>query len=295
MIRPSTEELWEDLHIKQGKSSEASQKAHEVLQEIDTQDFSDFSQAKDHGEYARISEVTGLAAAKKSKDWSEAREHLLRSLEVTLNNYPLAETEDLAKRKGNYWEKVFGEQSAQLICLRDVLHLSQVLAQIMSTEELEKFTAGLNELLIKLSDEMKGERFGLIFLAEEGEYSKAQVAYQRFVSEFGSQSESYDADQLITTASRFLGRAVEEKDFSQVGDCLNTLLLSLRREPRLRIFLIKELSKNLAKLYKDKFLSNRYESWSPEAKKDEELNQKINNLLRSTLVGLGEEKVEKIL
>ncbi len=293
MSTSSVAEIWK-LHVEQGESAEAARMANGVLSEIETDAFSNYAEASRHGEYARLTEVTSLAAAKKSRSWVEAREHLMRSVETVLNNYPLANNELEAKKRGNYWEAVYGDESAQLICLRDVLHLMQVLAKVLAYDELGKFVVGLANLLTKLSDEKNGERFGLIFLTEEAAYKEAQAAYKRFITDFGLESKSYSPDQLVTVTSRFLGRAVETKDFIQVGECLNVLLFSLRSEPKLRQFIIKELAKNLALVYRNKFLDDKYQAWSAEAAKDDQIKEKINQLLKNTLLGLGQDKLGTI-
>ena len=151
MSQLSPSEIWNEFHIKQNRSGEASKLALKELELIDIKQFTDESQADSHGEYARIAEVTGVSAAKKSAEWLEAREHVLRSLQVVLENYPLADTADEATLRGNYWEKVYGDESAQLICLRDIFHLVSMLSEVFSIADLSDFVAGIKELLKNLN------------------------------------------------------------------------------------------------------------------------------------------------
>lgn len=295
MSYPSIGELWNNLHIKQGKSGEASEIAHKILQTIDTKNFTDKNEVKDHGEYARVAEVTGLAAARKSLLWLRAKKHLLRTLDVTSRSYPLAATEEEARRKGNYWEGVYENQSAQLICLRDVLHLAQFLTKLVSTDELKSFLGGINELLFKLSEEKQGECFALIFLTEEAPYEQAKAAFAKFSEKFGLQKPETDPNQVITVTTRFLARAVSEKDFGQVEECQELLWRCFRANPSLGKFTIVELAKNLAKVYANQLVELRYEAWSKKAVGDEEIKQKINQLQQNNFVGLGRNEAKKIL
>lgn len=294
MRSPSVEELWNNLHIKQGRSGKASEKAYEILQSIDTKNFTNQAEAKDHGEYARVAEVAGLAAARKTPLWVRAKKHLLRALDVTSKNYPLGTTVDEANLKGNYWETVYGGQSAQLTCLRDVLHLAQFLTKLVPSDELNSFLGGINELLFKLSDEKQGECFALIFLTEEAPYERAKAAYAEFSDKFGLQKPEIDKNQVITVTSRFLSRAVSEKDFAQVEECQGLLWSCLKTEPSLRVFTVLELVKNLAKVYANELLERKYETWSKKANKDIVLQDKIKQLLSLAFVGLGNDRSEKI-
>jgi len=256
MSQPTPEELWTEMHVKQGKSAAASAEAAAIVDVLNTNDFSDPRVTKLHGEYARIAAVTGLAATKKAESWPETREDLLRTIQVIVDHYPLAADAKTATKKGNYWEGVYGEQSAQLICLRDVLHLAQVLKQILSDKEIEKWMGGLEKLLKKLNSD-SGEKFALIFLTEEAEYQTASHSYREFLSVFGPQTEMYDANGFITVSAKMLGRAVDQLDLNTIITCLRAINDAAKSTPSLSKFALKELAANFSKLMKNRSLRKK--------------------------------------
>lgn len=295
MSRPSPSELWDTLHIQQGRSREASQAAEAVVAAINTQDFTDQTVANEFGEYARIAEVTGVAAAKRSGEYQAARDDLMRSLKMVLATYPLADTEIAARQRGNYWETTYGTESAQLICLRDVWHLVQVLEHLFpSDQELTGFAHGVRELLAQLSDELKGERFGLIFVIEDGEYPAAAVAYEQFAAEYGPGSAVCDADQWATVTARFLRRAIEQKDTARIGQCAQALVSIMVTNRKLTGFTLKEIAKNVAGWRRETKVRRRYSSWTTEAGRDLFLIDHLREMVHSVFVGLGSDRVETI-
>lgn len=288
----SPKEIW-DIHL-QGDSNKAAKLAKTELDGIDTKNFTDFTRAIAHAEYSRSTLVTATAAVKRSENWEQAQEGLGLSLATALQHFPLAEQMEEASLRGDYFEATLGSESAQLICLRDVLHLSRIIAQIFPDEEVADFAAGLQHLLGQISDEKRGERFSLIFLCEEAPYPQAKQAYVDFLHSFGPASEKMDANQLITVSARMLGRAVTAKDFIQTAGCLDILLKSLKNHSELRMFLLKELTKNLSENYRDQHLQEKYQSWQSLAKQDLGLQKQVEQLLKNVFVGMGQQQVRKI-
>ncbi len=293
MAKNSPKEIW-STHLS-GDSSKAASMAKQELDGVRHAGFNDFTVAVAHAEYARLTEVTARAAAKKSLTWSEAKRLLELSLHTVIDHYPLSSDRSEAERKGNYWEGVLGEQSAQLICLRDVLHLAQILGKLLSHEELNHFIAGLHRLLENLSDQKAGERFALIFLIEEAPYDRAKQAYQTYLHKFVSESgDKFDLNQAITVNSRFLGRCVAASDFDQFKAGLETWLQIFKQAGKLRTFAIKELTKNLSTVFRDGLLDSKYQLWSKKASKDKNFRFKIEELLNNVFVGVAKNEVREI-
>lgn len=292
MPRFSPQEIW-NIHL-QGDSTQAAKLAKAELDAIDTKNFTDFTQAVMHTEYSRSALVTANAAVKRSENWEQAQEGLRLSLETALQHFPLADQVEQAQLRGDYFEATLGSESAQMICLRDVLHLSKVIEQIFPSQEANQFVAGLQNLLNQISDEKRGERFSLIFLCEEAPYAQSKQAYAEFLSKFGPKSEKLDANQLITVSARMLGRSVTAKDFIQTLACLDVLLMSLKNHADLRVFLLKELAKNLSENYRDQHLLEKFQNWQADARKDLGLQEQVKQLLKNVFIGMGQQQVRKI-
>ena len=287
------DDLWNNLHVKHGQSAKAAQLAQQELDQVDTNNFTDPDQIKAHGEYARIAMVTALSAAKKARSWPQAREQLLLSLNTIIDHYPLATDLKLAQKRSRYWEGVYGEQSAQLICLRDLWSLIETFDQLLTDEQLASFSSNLFKLLTDLSQEQTGEIFALIFMTESADYAQAQLAFQCFLDDL-EHNEQGDINQAVTVIARFLGRAVDNQDWPQVWQCLKLLRDNLKHNLQLSRFTGQEIVKNLSRLAKDKYLAVKYQHWSEVAREDQLLDKRLHTLIDRAFVGIGRDELVRI-
>lgn len=286
--------LWKTLHEK-GKSGLASSFGEEQLARIDTENFSNFAVATAHREYARITEVTAKAAAERSLLWRSAKKYTLRAITTVLNHFPLGSDEQQAQLRGNYWQHDSSQESAQMICLRDVWQLTKFLIAISPQTELALYAQGIRKLLETLIDsEPNGKRNGLIFLAEEAEYALAKQSYNEYAEDFGPRAQdTTEPMESITTAARFFSRAFFNKDKEQAVTCAKDLRVLFSKHNHSR-FVITEIVKNLAKVLLSLPITERNAGWQNKTNDDSEMQQHIKQLLKLTFVGLGNDRVEKI-
>lgn len=288
--------LFNQMHGEDGKSGKASEIATEVLGVIDPEDHNDI------GEYARIALVTGTAAVRKSRSWPEAREHLLRALEVFDQHYPFSSTEEEAQSRGNNWEVFYGDQSAQLNALCDVFHLATLLSKIVRTEELAKYVAGLENLLFNLANE-SDERAPMIFLIEGADYSLASKTFDQFMELYGLGSENHDPNRIVTVCARFLGRAVDNLDIFQARKSALILRQTLQAHKNLLPAAFRQSAVNLVKDLRGGWIDDKYKRWSratksPKNQEDSEKNavlgSRVKKLTEAVFLGVGEDGVEDI-
>lgn len=290
----SAKSLWQDLHVQLGMSGEASILAQMILNLVEIDDFFNPETKIDHAQYSRIAAVTALAAFRKSKSWQEASEHLLCALNVVTGHYPMSDNEHEAKKRGKYWDGIYGEnESAQLICLRDVWQLTQVLTMILPSEELVRWSAGLRVLLQEFSEKRSDDRFAMILAIENETYDKAKKHYTQFVEKM-IQDKSFDANQMITVSARMMGRANDVSDVRQVISCLNHLRQWVKRSPKLMAFAMKEIGSNISAKGKKWFLQRKIQKWLTQANNDRNFLNAVDELLKVDYVGVGGEEVMQI-
>lgn len=160
--------LWEELHVKHGQTALAASLAGEVLDGIDTRHFSDYAVAQRHGEIAAITMMTSMSASKKSADWQTAEPHIIRAANTVLEHYPLGSSEDDAQLRGNYWDPVYGKESAQRIAAGDVAKLYDLLSVLCRNDELFHLASALRTVITeKTISSHEHERFELIRIIEK--------------------------------------------------------------------------------------------------------------------------------
>ncbi len=302
-----TAQSWKKLHILRGQSNEMAQTAATGLPEKDTK-FSDLSKAKQFVDHVRQIFVGKLAMAKKQESWTESGPAVIKAIETVVEHYPLAKNKFDAQWRTIYWQEGMRPDEAMFACMRDIFDLTRMILHILpmrdssgwssmpsgplSASEVEQarenvsiWAVGIFELLSKLSSDALekestgGERFALIFLTEDGNYREQAIpAFHAFVKRFGLGSELYMPDQLITVATRTLGRAVDERDIDTAKFCLLKALEALKSAPEYVLFLGKELAKNSSRSRKDKFLTKRYHGWSASAVDDEQFLQALQHM-----------------
>ncbi len=290
----SAKHLWQTLHVEQGRSADTSGAAKVILDSLETDDFTNPDTKKDHSEYARIAAVTALAAFRKSKSWQEASDHLLCALSVVTDHYPMADSAVEAAKRSKYWQGAYGErESTQLICLRDVWQLTQVLTMILPSEELVQWSAGLRVLLQEFSVKRSDDRFAMILAIENETYDEAKKNYSQFVEKM-TQDKSFDANQMITVSARMMGRANDTSDVRQVISCLNHLRQWVKGSPKLMAFAMKEIGSNISAKGKKWFLQRKIQKWLSQANNDRNFLNAVDEFLKMDYVGVGGEEVMQI-
>jgi hypothetical protein len=279
-------EIWHGMHEK-GDSADASDAAANELAAIDTKGFTDRTVAHDHAEYARIAFVTALSAVKKSKDWTTARTYLQRAVNIAGTTYPFAETAELARLKGTYWEGEPGSESAQLQCVRDVLGLSKLLYILYPTQEILDWLVAVESVLTSIAEE-NSERHALIFVIENGAYGSALLAYKKYKELHGTVGrELYSAEETSAVTTRMMGRAVDAGDFRTLFAVYVDLGTVALKKPSLKKFIFVELIKNHSAVFKDRFIARKLAKWRDSASEDTQTLAEISELLRNKYIGLG--------
>lgn len=291
--RLSPETIWHDMH-EAGHSREASDAATAVLSEIKTKNFTDKSQAKDHGEYARIAFVTALAAARRQRKWEEVQPLLSRLFAIATTNYPIAQTRSDAAKKGAYWEGVYGQESSALICLRDLLHFCNFLFKALPVVELESYIGGI-ELIIESLVQNSEERFALISVIESGPYENAMAAFEKYRQTNALATHpGFDPKEVITVTSRMIGRATDSGDVSTAVSITSFAIGFVFKNMDIRWYAIHELFGNASRSMKNALLGFNIRGWRNNVMRDSQTYNSLQNLLVHTEVGLGQKKTARI-
>jgi hypothetical protein len=304
-----------------GDSHGAALVAAAELERINHQRFTNSDAASLHGEWARQALVLGAAAVKKGEKPLQAveslvnkesaglqalKQDLLIALQTANDHYPLADTEEEARRRGDFWQPVYETQSAQIEALRDVFHLTLLLGKIFDDAAVKKLSGGLRELLFRIAKENPVESSALVFLTEEAPYDQAQKAYDNFVYWFGPQSEKYNSDRLMVVSARFLYRSLIQANFQQFQTCLNDLLAihhrnkansNLTQEQKTQELqkIQRQLLTNLTRPFQTAAVGHQYANLRARLTAgDQAIFMKIHQLTRANFVGLGHGKVVKI-
>lgn len=286
--------LWNDLHIK-GRTVDASDLSEQVLASIRTQGgtserFTDMNVAERHGEIAAITMVTSLAAFQRAPAWPAAEEFLVRATQTAAHHYPLGHDTEEASLRGDYWDPVYGEESAQRIAAGHLVKLYDILSALTHNVELQALSTGLKTFLCEgSSDNQDQARFDLIHTIgkNSSQYTLVRAAYQEFMKRFGFESSVESLDQIVTVTSKVLGKAFAEKDMKTVLWCLTTMKIALQKQPNLWKFIAKEIAKNFDPKIKERLSKNKLDEWSDLARSSEELLALITQLEGMVFLGLG--------
>lgn len=219
--------LWETLHVIRGETALAAALASSELHTVDTQDFSDLSQANRHGELARIAVVCHTTAARRSRDLESARVHLTQATQDLVASYPLSVTQKDAEVRATYWEPVYGEENAPLMCLRDTVKLIELLHFVFPDNSQ---LLAIKNAFLRLLLEQTGsgtQRFDLISSVERSEYPKAREAFITFIRDFGTTSKFKQYDQILTVIGEMARRALEQKSVKDCLMCANHFFITL--------------------------------------------------------------------
>lgn len=286
--------LWIDLHVTQGRTQAASDLGARVLASIDTEHFTNFGEdnqvANRHGEIASIVHKTSLAVFKRAEDWQVAGPYLIRAAQVAADHYPIADTLAMATAIGDYWDPVYGLESAQRICAADLAKLYEILSALTGNEELYGLAHGLKTILSETTVPSNDhERFDLIGIIDKPTtfYATARAAYEQFLKNYGYDSPVESVDQIVTVSSKMFGRAFAEKDWRTLRLCTQMLRIALMKQPHNWRFIAKEVAKNFSLKQKSHIVDEKLSSWAVTARSSEELLVVINQLESMTYLGLG--------
>jgi hypothetical protein len=205
--------------------------------------------------------------------------------------------EQLRRLRGNYWDPVYGKESAQRIAAGDVAKLYDLLSVICRNEELFHLAAALRTVLSeKTVSSHQHERFELIRILEKPTtyYKVIQSTYQEFMRRYGFESPEQSLNQITTVTARVLGRAMAEKDMPTVRDCLHTLKSVVQIDRSLWKFVIKEIGRHLVPSLQPGLVDQKLTNWAAAASSSEELLSLIHNLEKLVFIGMGDDQVASL-
>lgn len=286
--------LWEVLHAKQGRSGEASALSVEILSDLDTQNFTNTDVAERHGEIAAIAMMTSFSAFKQARDWEHGLPFLLRTAQAITDHYPIEDEPAAAIQRGNYWDPVYGAESAQRITARHIAKFYDMMSILTGNEQLFALANGLkvamNEKTVSSNEHARFELIGIIDKPTTF-YKIVRAAYEEFMKDYGYDSPVESVDQIVTVTTKVLGRAFAEKDWKTVQWCLTNLKIALQKKPELWRFIVKELGKNFIPNKKEQLVDEKLRAWTVEAHSSEELLMLLTQLEGMVFLGLGHGEV----
>ena len=282
--------LWQGFHIKKNDSAQAADQAAEALHALDTENFTNTEVATAHGELSRITAVLALSAVKKAKNWEEARQYLLLSLETVQTSYPVAKTYDQAKIRGEYWDPVYGDSWAQLSALMDVLELAKVLVVLYPEAESFAYFRAVHEALFTIIADTEKNREILVLMIKHGEFELAQEAYQEYQSLYGPESKAFSPDQWITLTTLMIGQFFGHSQVAEARKLSGELGKVLIHQKGMSFFGIREFFKNMSPSRGQRQLDSKLIGWYSEGvKTDPDVRKQVEALFDHVFVGVGEE------
>lgn len=278
--------IWHNLHEKKRHSDEAARVARHHRQ----QEQPDSEMAL---ELAAMEFVTAGAAARDSKSYKQAHPLFIQAVQVAKETFPLATNQEKARERGNAWEKVYGDQNAQIAMLRNYFHLVRRLEKVISIHQFQTYSHSLWELLLRLSQEFQGDASISMLRIENDEYPQAKQEFEKFLASANQAdiSSSVDYSRMITISSRMMNRALQEGDYDTTLSSFTAALTALRKNPEKLNHFARQIASNV-RVDKDIREKKKLLSWREQAR-NEDLTP-IQKLLELTFFGLGKDRVESI-
>lgn len=179
--RDLNRKIYEDLHLKQGKTAEAALTAAAYLTTIDTKNFTDIDRAEAHDEFAYQTVVLAIASARKSKDPVEIKPLLELAMIGITDHYPVSENLGEAEQRNAYWEPVFGGLNAHMRCLRDCIKLLAVLEHVGIPDRYQSQISAMLFHLNVIADMQQSESGQRILRIEKGNKIQASRAFGEYL------------------------------------------------------------------------------------------------------------------
>lgn len=204
---------------------------------------------------------------------------------MLLEHYPVSAERSEASKRSNYWEgAVIENQSAQLICLRDMLSLLEFVAKVAPSEEIDNLNRQILALLLALSEEKSEEIFALISLIEKADYQKSVEAFKVYSEKYCS-VENQSLDQIITVSTRFLERTVKENSPKDGVLALENIFKVLVKDKSYLKRIVLDMAKAIFPSLRDKVVVDAAQKIRKENTGGEELQNQISKLLKLSFVG----------
>ncbi|HOP39312.1 hypothetical protein KBB59_02775 [Candidatus Woesebacteria bacterium] len=289
----TNQEIW-DKHAKQDNSALAARAALAKLATLESSDLNSPHAKKEFADTVRQAVILSKSAALKTPP-AEASDHLQNAIKVFLGHYPVSTNEEEARKRGENWENaVIESQSAQLICLRDMLSLLDFVAKIAPSEELDNLTKQILVLLLELSEEKSSEVFALISLIEKADYKKAVEAFKVYSEKYCSPDHNFGLDQVITVSTRFLERTIKEQDPKNGIFALENLFRVFFEDKSYVKRMALDMAKAIFPGLRDKVVNKAAKDIREEVRGREKLEALVQSLLNLSHVSVGEGKVKEI-
>lgn len=280
-------------HVKEDNSALSAKNALAKLATLEPSEFS-LKDKKEFADTARQSLVLSKSAALKTPP-EEASKYLQNAIEVLLGYYPVSGNEKEAQIRSKNWEgAIIENQSAQLICLRDMLSLLDFVVQVAESEEMNNLTRQVLTLLLELSEEKSSEIFALISLIEKADYKRSTEAFKVYSEKYCSPDYNFGLDQVITVSTRFLERTIKEKDPKNSVFALENLLKVFLRDKSYVKRMALDMAKAIFPDWRDKVVSRAAIGIREETKGKEKLDELVQSLLNLSYVSISEDQVRKI-
>lgn len=275
--------IWHELHEKQRNSQEAATLA-KIYRQQEKNPNSEMAL-----ELAAMEFVTNLAAAKDAKFYKDAYPFLVQAAQVAQETFPLAENVDTARERGNSWDKVYGQQNAQLAVLRNYFHFIQRLKYLRPTEEFQNYAHNLWITFLQIINELADDLSTQILIIEHGEYEEAKHSFEKFLENLAL--EPAHLNHTITVSARMMNRSLQEHDFETALKAFRSMLSALKANPKQLMHFVRQLAAN-SLINKNLAQRKKLESWQEEAQ-SKNLSE-FKQLLRLTFIGLGHDQVTQI-
>ncbi len=293
MSQSQEQKIW-NKHVKKDDSSQAADEAIKALFELNPSHPNSLESRKKHAEYSRLALVLSKSAALKSES-EVAFKHFKNAIQVLLDHYPVSARQKEAKERNEYWDGALVEnQSAQLICLRDMLSLLEFVSKVAPSDEINNLSSQILVLLLDLSEQKSTDVFALISLIEKAKFERAAEAFKLYCEKYCFPDTPFGLDQIITVSTRFLERAIKENSpknaILALENVFRIFLKDASYSKRIALDMVKAIFPSL----RDNILDDAAEKIREESTGKIELKELVNKLLEMSYVGIGDGKVKEI-
>lgn len=292
-LKKSNQKIW-DKHAKKDDSASAARDALAKLAALESSDLNSSKSKKEFVDTVRQALVLSKSAALKTPP-EEASCHLQNAIEVLLGHYPVSNDEAMARERGKDWDNtIFENQSAQLVCLRDMLSLLEFVAKVAPSEEINNLTKQILVLLLELSEENFLEVFALISLIEKADYQRAAEAFKVYSTDYCFSDKNPGLDQIITVSTRFLERAIQAKDHINGILALENIFKVFSKDQGFAKRITIDMAQALFPSLKEKIVEGAADKIRGASASREKLQELISELFKLAFVGVGDGQVKEL-
>lgn len=277
--------IWKELHAA-GKTSEALDLAQQELSLIFKDQVTDY-----YRELVMMVVTLAKSLVKNAKNATELQTFSKVALQESLLSFSVSADANITRQKGNEWDTLYGDISAQKEIVRHLLDLTLLLEVLAQDPELRGIITGLLSILHNPElSEPKQDRALLIAKIQTASRDQAMAAYQTFLEEFGPLTPSNQLQESIVVSTMFLSRMLELGYLAGIEWPIKVILEILKAEPSLIGYAFREIPKNISLKWRSFQVRQRVRNLMEGKTVDPELTALIEQFKTLQFIGMGHDQ-----